>query len=200
LNRESFLNELSARLSKLPKEEREAAIRYHQELFDEAGPDEEAGVLAGLGTPADAANSILSDYYGKNPEEAKRVDQERRTNIWVMILIALLFFPVILPGILTLFAFVLTVIAVAFSITVACGAAVLALILAGVAVAVCGIVLFFTHFPAGLLLFGIGLLLAGFGLLLIIPFLAIVVNLLPATISAIVRIGKRFAGRKGAMV
>ena len=41
MNRQDFMNQLAAELSKLPKEEVQAAMEYHSEYFEEAGPERE---------------------------------------------------------------------------------------------------------------------------------------------------------------
>lgn len=46
MNRQEFMNQLAAELSRLPKEEIQAAMEYYSEYFDEAGPEREQETIA----------------------------------------------------------------------------------------------------------------------------------------------------------
>lgn len=64
MNRAEFMNRLTALLQDVPPAEREEAITYYNEYFDDAGVGNEAGVIASLGSPEELARSIkagLSD-------------------------------------------------------------------------------------------------------------------------------------------
>lgn len=196
MNKDEFLRELSSRLYSLPKEERDSALKYYEELFEEAGPEGETGVLAGLGSPREAADSIISDFYGKKPEEAKKMDTQRRNSFWLMLLLAILALPLILPVAGTLFGVIVAIVFTALGITIAAGAVILALIVSGIAVCITGVVLMFTSPAVGIFVLGVGLILGGLGLLFVIPFFAFFVNLVPAVINGIVGIGKRLFGKR----
>ena len=64
MNKESFLKELSFLLSDLPAEEREEAVHYYQDYFDEAGPEREQEILAHIGSPEKAASEIKNGLFG----------------------------------------------------------------------------------------------------------------------------------------
>ena len=64
MNRAEFMSRLTALLQDVPPAEREEAITYYNEYFDDAGVGNEAGVIASLGSPEELARSIkagLSD-------------------------------------------------------------------------------------------------------------------------------------------
>ena len=64
MNRAEFMSRLTALLQDVPPAEREEAITYYNEYFDDAGKGNEAGVIASLGSPEELARSIkagLSD-------------------------------------------------------------------------------------------------------------------------------------------
>ena len=64
MNREEFMRRLTELLSDVPPMEREEAIQYYNDYFDDAGAENESGVIASLGTPEDLARTIkagLSD-------------------------------------------------------------------------------------------------------------------------------------------
>ena len=60
MTRNEFLTALRGRLSALPKEEQDAALKYYEEYFDEAESEEEA--TRQLGSPDSIAEKILADY------------------------------------------------------------------------------------------------------------------------------------------
>lgn len=59
MTRTEFMAALRSRLSHLPAEEQDAALRYYEEYFDEADSEEEAARQ--LGSPADIAARILGE-------------------------------------------------------------------------------------------------------------------------------------------
>lgn len=67
MDREQFLQQLRALLADTAPEEREEAIRYYEEYFDEAGPEQEQAILAELGSPAKVAGIIRANVPGSRP-------------------------------------------------------------------------------------------------------------------------------------
>lgn len=58
MNRAEFMSRLAALLQNMPPAEREEAIQYYNDYFDDAGEGNEAGVIASLGSPEELAKSI----------------------------------------------------------------------------------------------------------------------------------------------
>lgn len=58
MNRAEFMRRLAELLSDVPPAEREEAIQYYNDYFDDAGAENESGVIASLGTPEELARSI----------------------------------------------------------------------------------------------------------------------------------------------
>ena len=58
----AYLAELRRLLSALPQEEREAALTYYEEYFDDAGAEETGRVIGELGSARALAEQILSGY------------------------------------------------------------------------------------------------------------------------------------------
>lgn len=71
MDREQFLQQLRALLADTAPEEREEAIRYYEEYFDEAGPEQEQAILAELGSPAKVAAIIRANVPGSRPAYTK---------------------------------------------------------------------------------------------------------------------------------
>lgn len=72
MTREEFLRRLSELLSDVTDEERAEAIRFYEEYLDDAGPEQEAQVLAELGSPEKVAAIIRANVPGSRvqPEPA----------------------------------------------------------------------------------------------------------------------------------
>ncbi len=58
MNRAEFMRRLTALLQDVPPAEREEALTYYNEYFDDAGEENEADVIAALGSPEELAKSI----------------------------------------------------------------------------------------------------------------------------------------------
>ena len=76
MNRDEFMQQLARLLSDLPENERMEAIRYYNDYFDEAGPENEANVIRELGSPGKVAAIIKADL--------KEVYQNEPITIYVM--------------------------------------------------------------------------------------------------------------------
>lgn len=61
MTREEYLAELESDLVSLPKEERDMAVSFYSEYFDEAGPENEQAVIEDLGKPYALARSIIGE-------------------------------------------------------------------------------------------------------------------------------------------
>jgi hypothetical protein len=61
ISREEYLWQLSQQLYGIPAEEREAALEYYRNYFEEAGTEHEQQVMAELGSPEQLAKSIIAD-------------------------------------------------------------------------------------------------------------------------------------------
>lgn len=63
MNRAEFMRRLTALLQDVPPAEREEAIAYYNEYFDDAGEGNEAGVIAALGSPEELAKAIKAGLF-----------------------------------------------------------------------------------------------------------------------------------------
>lgn len=64
MNRVEFLTELSGLLQDISREEREEALQYYADYFDEAGPEREQDCIVELGSPAKVAAQIREGLGG----------------------------------------------------------------------------------------------------------------------------------------
>lgn len=69
MTRQEYLSELDSHLISLPDEEREMAVNFYTEYFDEAGVDNEMSVMDELGKPFQLAKSIISEQSAYSKSE-----------------------------------------------------------------------------------------------------------------------------------
>ena len=172
MTRTEFMAVLRGRLSHLPPEEQDAALRYYEEYFYEAASEEEAARQ--LGSPEDIAARILGESAQptKEPQPQSALPQKQGHSAWFWV------------GIVTLCVFASPVLlglaAAALGIAVGIAAVVLALAVAAVSpflalsvamLATCVLCLYLAAGAAGVfapgavLLCGIGLLCGAVGVL-----------------------------------
>lgn len=159
-----YLAKLDKYLRKLPKEDYQETMDYFSEYFEEAGPENEAQVIAELGTPREAARDIISRLLDEKIINQEKRPKSRVSVVWLAIL-AILATPVALPLALVLFSAVITILAL--------GVAAIAVVLSlGLAFLTSGIYMLFDSwsylnisFSATALSFGLGLLALGLSLL-----------------------------------
>lgn len=65
MNKSVFMKELEVLLSDLPQTEKEEALQYYVDYFEDAGVDQEEEVILMLGTPAQVAETIRRDIRGE---------------------------------------------------------------------------------------------------------------------------------------
>ena len=70
MSRTEYMRELDALLQGISKEEREEAMQYYNDYFDDAGSENEEKVIEELGSPAKLADTIRAGVNG-NTDEAE---------------------------------------------------------------------------------------------------------------------------------
>ena len=171
MTRTEFMAALRGRLSHLPPEEQDAALRYYEEYFDEAASEEEAARQ--LGSPEDIAARILGESAQPQPSQPLSIPPQKRGHsawFWVGMVTLCVFASPVLLGLA----------AAALGIAVGIAAVVLALVVAAVSpflalsvamLATCVLCLYLAAGAAGVfapgavLLCGIGLLCGAVGVL-----------------------------------
>ena len=97
MTRTEYIAKLTKYLRKLPQKDYEEALEYFMEYFEEAGPENEAQVIAELGTPKEAAHEVISRLLDEKIIEEKSSLRNKTTILWIAIL-AVLASPVALPN------------------------------------------------------------------------------------------------------
>ena len=193
MTRTEYIAKLTKYLRKLPQQDYEEAIEYFMEYFEEAGPENEARVIAELGTPKEAAHEVISRLLEEKIVEDKSSLRNKTTILWIAIL-AVLASPVALPILLFFLAMIMTLLMIIFAVLVTALALTFALLISGAYT-------FFTSFSLlnvslASTLFGGGLGLLMFGgalLLLLISFeiCKLIVKLITLLIKWLIKKGRK---------
>ena len=81
MNRAEFIRQLECLLQSIPDAERQEALQYYNDYFDDAGDENEQDVIEALGNPARVAENIKRDLlesgYGETPVK-KAVASDRK--------------------------------------------------------------------------------------------------------------------------
>ena len=193
MTRTEYIAKLTKYLRKLPQKDYEEALEYFMEYFEEAGPENEAQVIAELGTPKEAAHEVISRLLDEKIIEDKSSLRNKTTILWIAIL-AVLASPVALPILLLFLAMIMTLLMIIFAVIVTALALTFTLLISGVYT-------FFTSFSLlnvslASTLFGGGLGLLMFGgalLLLLISFeiCKLIVKLITLLIKWLIKKGRK---------
>ena len=64
MSRTEYMRQLESLLQNIPDTEREEALQYYNEYFNDAGSENEQNVIEALGNPAKVAENIKKDIFG----------------------------------------------------------------------------------------------------------------------------------------
>lgn len=162
MTKKEFLSRLKSCLSPLSQEERDNAVRYYEEFFEDCESEEEA--LKQLGSPEEIANQILKEN-GVNTDNVATTEalkKEKTKNSGLIILIIILTFPLWIGAVAALFGLTVAALAVGFALNVA-------FIAVGVTCIGVGAFVLFTNISLGLIMLGVGLVAISLFVLAILP-------------------------------
>lgn len=131
MNKETFLKQLERELRHIPEEDRQDAISYYREYFEEMGADDTMDVSRELGSPHKLAQTIISEVADKHVgmQSSEGGIKSGVITVW-MVVLAIFAAPIALPlamvGVVMLVVFVLVGFIVSFSVFIAAVSAVLA--------------------------------------------------------------------------
>lgn len=214
MSKRNYLSALRHELQALSDLEREEAIKYYADYFEDAELDTEAQITAEFGSPKELAKFILKNFpgvpqplnKGKANQETKAVarketnDNSRMAKILLLILLAAITFPIWMPAFTAVCGIVLGIISVSVGTGIAFIIASVAVLLVGTFFAIYGICSLFVVPLTGMFLCGLGLLLGGLGILFIMISVWICSKLIPAIIRGIVWIFRKPFAKKEAAV
>lgn len=191
MSRIEFMSELAALLADLPIDDRNDALAYYNDYFDDAGVENEGVIIKELVSPAKVAKTIkselggtieevqessdvLPDKYAKmtanSSEEQQQQSQDMpkdKNNLLKIILIiagVCILAPIILPIIAAVFITIVSLLFAVFMFFVSLVLAAVAVIICGISLIVVGILMVIPEIAAGLVCIGVGLLLTAAGL------------------------------------
>ncbi len=208
MNRNEYLNIVQDNLSAFSSDERESALAYYNEFFDDAGEKNEQAVIASLGDPKKLAETILKES-GINPNATsdsennssavftppqtnKKCEKPSDPTRTILIILLIIFtFPFWIGIVGAAFGVLVAILAVCFAITVAsCVTAVVCLAV--------GFAQLFVNPPVGILLIGIGLIALGISILIVFPVIKAVFKGLYSAFRGVGRFFKNLFNRQGA--
>ena len=193
MTRTEYIAKLTKYLRKLPQKDYEEALEYFMEYFEEAGPENEAQVIAELGTPKEAAHEVISRLLEEKIVEDKSSLRNKTTILWIAIL-AVLASPVALPILLFFLAMIMTLLMIIFAVIVTALALTFALLISGVYTFFTSFSLLSVSLASTLFGGGLGLLMFGGALLLLLisfEICKLIVKLITLLIKWLIKKGRK---------
>ena len=218
MNRAEFMARLKELLADITEAEREEALNYYEDYFDDAGVENEASVIESLGSPEKVAATIkhgLNDSEGQEGEfsetgytdytydkdEVATTTQRKKWDLSggmlvVVIILCIFALPILGPV-------AIAVLSVLFSILCTVAVLLFAVMVAGVAIGVSGLALIISGIATliaspvvGILFAGAGLVLAGVGILVTILGIWILTKVVPPLFRGFINLCRKPFERK----
>ena len=193
MTRTEYIAKLTKYLRKLPQKDYEEALEYFMEYFEEAGPENEAQVIAELGTPKEAAHEVISRLLDEKIIEEKSSLRNKTTILWIAIL-AVLASPVALPILLFFLAMIMTLLMIIFAVIVTALALTFTLLISGVYTFFTSFSLLSVSLASTLFGGGLGLMMLGGALLLLLisfEICKLIVKLITLLIKWLIKKGRK---------
>jgi uncharacterized membrane protein len=166
MNRSEFFKKLEQGLSRVPNDERNAALDYYNEYFDDAGPENEQKVIEELGSPAQIAARIKADAAVKQLQSDMKPSMKKGISAVWLVILAILAAPIALPLAIGAAAVAIGLLAALIGIVIALIACVAAFFVGGIVVIAAGIAVMATSIPTAIFSVGVGLLVLGISILI----------------------------------
>lgn len=190
-----YLSRLRSRLSSLPREERNEAVRYYNDMFLDAGPENEQSVIASLGSPSELAHTILNDKknisyaFSQTKKNMKKVNRkmtkEQRTLLIVLLVLTCPLWGALLLGIaLAIAAFFLLVVLF-----------VGALLIGGIVIIAMAVAYIIKEPSIAVTLFGIGISLGSLAFLLWSPLTDLAFFVMKMTVRGCITLLNKLIGK-----
>lgn len=183
MTRTEFMKQLQDLLSDISKNEREEALQYYNDYFDDAGPGEEARFDGNGAAPA-ASSFMDSESAGKTAPKKER-------NLWKLLAIVLLCIvlgPFVIPVGFGLLAVLFCVLLAALLTVAAVLVSGIVIFVAGIFVIGVGLIQLFTAPVLGIATVGAGCLLTALGILLSLALLWIALKVMPVLVQGLVNL------------
>ena len=218
MNRVDFMRQLESLLQNISPAEREEALQYYNEYFNDAGPENEQDVIEALGNPAKVAENIKRDLYGNGygdtsyqrsaPSDRAVVQYQQSAQsantaveksdkkmssgmVALIVVLCVLASPVILSVGFGVIGVVFGIVAAWFALIFGFGLTAVILFAVLLFLLVLGIMCLFTDPLAGLALIGGGLVCGGVGILFLMLTVAMAGIATPAICKGIAGLFKK---------
>ncbi|MEG0579732.1 MAG: DUF1700 domain-containing protein, partial [Niameybacter sp.] len=188
---------LEAKLSRLPQEERDAAMDYYEEYFEEAGIENEARALAELGSPSHIAKQIMADFVVKEAEVKPMKPKQSLQAMWIVIL-AIFASPIAFPIAIALAAVVFAAVVTVASLLFAGLVTAVAFTGSAILTAVVGFFALFIHPATGVFMIGSSLVLIGISLLMSMLMYVAIGKSVPAMTRGVIGLFNKVKGGRQA--
>lgn len=221
MNRQEFMNRLEYLLRNIPAREREDALAYYNDYFDEAGIENEYQVISELGSPEAVAEKILADVHKETGQSArkdyssseagkeayrqesaqdkygtnKKQQMSKSTKI-LFVLILIFSFPLWIGLVAGLFGTAIGLLGATFGVAISGVVIAFGLLVGGIGCIIAGIARFMFSPIDALAVVGIGAILTSIGILLALLFIWMVGVWIPKLVSVIVNWIKGFVHRE----
>ena len=166
MNRTEYMRQLESLLQNISATEREEALQYYNEYFNDAGPEGEQKLIEELGSPKEAAADLISNLLDKKLQEDKEVSKTASRSTMRIALLALLATPVAAPLMVALLTML-------FAAAICIVAAIVCVFVFGFAILIIGSKLFIRgvvavpySIPGGIMILGTGIFGIGCAILL----------------------------------
>lgn len=214
MSREEFLRRLEQLLSDIPEGERNDAVEYYRNYFEDAGPENEKKIIEELGSPEKVAASIKKDLFGEDMDDIdreaarkkehamfeKQKKENRNLRIILILVGAVLTFPIWITVLALIFALLVALAACVFALAVALISVEAAFLVSGFVLIGIGIAQMFTGILSiGFLLVSAGMICLALGVVGLLAVVA-VIRCIPWMLRTIVSLCKKPFQRRGAAV
>ncbi len=214
MNRVDFMRQLESLLQNISPTEREEALQYYNDYFNDAGEENEQAVIEALGNPAKVAENIKRDLYGagygdgvyqkaassdravvqyQQPDlnripETQKQPEKTGVPTWAIVLLviaAVLFSPALLGIAAGIFGTLCGIIVTWFALIFSFGIVAVALLILLLVLAVTGMMCLWADPVVSLGLLGGGLICGGIGILFLMLTVAMAGIATPAAVKGI---------------
>ncbi len=170
MTRAEYLAELGVRLQSLPQDERDSAMRYYVEYFDDAGEGNEQQVIEQLGSPSKLAQQLAGEA---QPIKLPKVRGKKSPLTWVLIVLGS---PIWISLLAAGLGVLVSLLAAAFTVLLSLAMLAVVPLMVSVAMllgggfgALTGMMVGLSHVPTALWMFGVGLVFVALGALVFQP-------------------------------
>lgn len=207
MNREEYMRRLEEALTDITPFEKEEAIQYYNDYFDDAGVENEEEVMNSLGTPEKLAETIKKEQTDAQESVDEiletTVQEEDKKNklsggtIALIVVLSILASPFIVAAVVSVLGAVIGIIAGIFSAIAALGSIFLAFIGIVIASMVSAIAVGAIS-PLGALVFaGFGIMMIGISIFLLMAIVWLFGIAVPWVVKQIIKLWKKIFDKKG---